>query len=437
MGTTIELTVGNVSLAYAKNHMGADYGVLFQDGDESRHQSNSINYEYYEEHPDEKYLAESEAAFVRSLSRVIPRISLLGHTLDGARAEYLAVLNDAAEISDDNDKSEPAPLTFEEFCSLACLFPLSSLASEYIDFDTEERAKIAQGRFSAHAELFDRIPWTENSDMYWSESSYLAAKMCILSPPSMLQIFNLNPENAQTEVMWQFGPIVNAGWVNRQSFQPGARREQRILVATEGASDVRILRHALNLLRPDVADFFCFIDENERHHFWGTGKLVNFAEGLQRIDVQNQILFLLDNDVAGVEAHNKLKKLNLPSNMRSVVLPNLDEFRNFPARGPHGISNSDINGKAAAIECYLDLALPNGQQAQVIWSNYREDLDAWHGVLEHKNNYVDCFMKQGIESIKNGGYNASKLARLLDALIAEAASLSAGVRNSYEFNSCY
>jgi hypothetical protein len=58
----------------------------------------------------------------------------------------------------------------------------------------------------------------------------------------MLQIFALNPENADAEVMWQFGPIVNAGWVERDSFGAGARRTQSILVATEGASDARILR---------------------------------------------------------------------------------------------------------------------------------------------------------------------------------------------------
>jgi hypothetical protein len=33
MGTSIELTVSNVSLDYAKNFMGNDYGFLFQETD--------------------------------------------------------------------------------------------------------------------------------------------------------------------------------------------------------------------------------------------------------------------------------------------------------------------------------------------------------------------------------------------------------------------
>jgi hypothetical protein len=360
---------------------------------------------------------------------MLPRLSLLGHTLDSARIEYQAVLDEAMEIMNDDDSSKTAPalLTFDEFCSLACLFPLSSLASEYIDFDTNERDKIAQGRFAAHTELFERLPWTEHSDSYWSESSFFAAKLCILSAPSMLQIFSLNPGNLKAEIAWQFGPIVNAGWATRESFQPNARRGQKILIATEGASDATILRLALDLLRPDVADFFSFIDTDERHHFWGTGNLVKFAEGLLRIDIQNQVLFLLDNDLEGVEAHKKLQQLKFPSNMRTMLLPDLEEFRCFPARGPQGISDSDINGRGAAIECYLDLNLKQYPAAHVVWSNYKKECDSWHGALEHKESYMRYFMNQDIQSVKNGGYDISKLEKLLDALISEASRFSGAV----------
>ncbi len=428
MGTEIQLKVGSVSLDYAKNHMGNDYGFLFQVGDESRCLSDSIDYKYYEEHPDEKDLAEHEATFIRTLARTTPRLALLGYTLETARTEYEATVREASELLDDFDhpNSMPPFATFDEFCLLACLFPLSTLASEYIDFDTVERGAIAQGRYAFHIELFDRIPMTDNSDMYWSESSYLSARLCILSAASMLLIFNLNVENALAEVTWQFGPIVNAGWVNRESFKPGVRRKQKILLATEGASDVRILRRALDLLRPDIADFFHFVDADERHHFWSASNLVKFAEGLLRIDVQNQILFLLDNDVEGVEAYRKLQQLNLLGNMRAMLLPDIEEFRNFPARGPQGTSNCDINGRAVAIECYLDLSIT--PSAQVVWSNFKRELNVWHGALEYKEAYMRHFMDQDVESFTNSKYDISKLVKLLDALVAEASSLSASSR---------
>lgn len=236
----------------------------------------------------------------------------------------------------------------------------------------------------------------------------------------MLQVFALNPANADIEVVWEFGPLVNNGWASIGDFHPGARRVQKVLVATEGASDARIIKRALEVLRPDVADFFNFIDVDERHHFWGTGNLVKFAEGLLRIDIQNKVLFVLDNDAEGVDAYRKLAALTLPRNMRSMLLPNLEAFANFPARGPEGVSLADINGRAAAIECYLDLDLPAYGPAQVLWSNYKKEVGAWHGALEFKESYQRHFYDQSDYSLRNGPYQSTKLAKLLDTLIMEA-----------------
>jgi hypothetical protein len=241
----------------------------------------------------------------------------------------------------------------------------------------------------------------------------------------MLLIFAMNPANADAEVEWEFGPIVHAGWVSREAFQPGARREQTILAATEGASDARILRRALDLLRPDVADFLRFIDADERHHFWGTGNLVKFAEGFLRIDVLNRVLFVLDNDVEGVEANRKLQELQLPGNMLSMVLPDIDEFRDFPSRGPQGIVTGDINGKAAAIECYLDLNLPGYPPAQVIWINYKQESDCWHGALEHKESYMKRFLEVTRGTPPNA-YDVSKLTKLVEAIVDRASCFRAG-----------
>ena len=243
MGTEIRLTIGHVSLDYAKNDMGSDYGFLFQDGDLTRRRSDAINYEYYKNNPEEENeLAAHEAAFARPLRRVLPRLQLLGHTLNSARAEYQELLDSTMEMTDDDAPEEAASLlTFEEFCSLACRYPLSTLASDYIDFDTPERAGVAQGRLANDQDDIGRLPWAGGSDSYWSEASYLSDRLCILSTPAMLQVFGTNPANAEVEVIWEFGPLVHAGWASQEDFRPGATRAQAILVATEGASDARIV----------------------------------------------------------------------------------------------------------------------------------------------------------------------------------------------------
>lgn len=427
MGTSIELCIGNVSLSYSKNFIGEDYGFLFQEGDLYRRKTDAINNDYYEEHPEEKEeLAEAEELFARTLSRILPRLEILGLTLEAARAEYQALVAEAEEISNhiDIEESKKEYLTFEEFCNLACRYPLGDLKSDYIEYDTPDRDIISQGRFAADIGVFERIPWYENSDSYWSEASFLSARVCILSAESMLRVFALNVANTEVEVTWEFGPIVHAGWVQREAFRPGALQKQKVLIATEGTSDARIIRRSLDVLRPDVADFFNFVDVNERHPFWGTGNLVKFAEGLLRIEVLNQVLFVFDNDAEGVDAFRKLEKLNPPANMRAMLLPDLEEFREFKTLGPEGVSISDINGRAAAIECYLDLRLDQYPPAQVTWSNFKKDIDAWHGVLDFKESYSKHFYEQSDDLLLNGNYEASKLLKLIDALIQQAALVS-------------
>jgi hypothetical protein len=423
MGTSIELCIGNVSLSYSKNFMGEDYGFLFQKGDLFRRKTDSINYDYYEEHPEEKEeLAEAEELFARTLSRILPRLEILCFTLEAAHAEYQTVVAEAKEISShiDLEEAKKEYLTFDEFCNVACRYPLSDLKNDYIEYETPDRDLISQGRYAADIDLFERIPWTDNTNSYWSEASFLSARVCILSPESMLQVFALNAANAEVEVTWEFGPIVHAGWVQRESFQPGAQQRQKVLIATEGASDARIIRRSLDVLRPDVADFFNFVDVDERHHFWGTGNLVKFAEGLLRIEVLNQVLFVFDNDAEGVDAFRKLEKLKLPANMRAMLLPDLEEFRGFATRGPEGVSFSDINGRAAAIECYLDLRLDQYPAPQVTWSNFKKDIDAWHGVLDFKESYSKHFYEQTEDLLRNGSYDVSKLLKLIDALIQQS-----------------
>jgi len=137
----------------------------------------------------------------------------------------------------------------------------------------------------------------------------------------MMRLLADTKANENAPVVWQYGPLVQAGWATERDFLAGARRTEQFLIATEGSSDVHILKHALALLRPAIADFFRFIDVSESHPFPGTGNLVKFAEGLAKIDVQNQVLFLFDNDAEGLEAHERLSKLTLPKNMRGAMLP--------------------------------------------------------------------------------------------------------------------
>jgi len=328
-----------------------------------------------------------------------------------------------AMFDDEDTERLPHLMSFAEFYEFATEYPLSTLDDAFISDAREGKADKIRGRFVKT--VVDRIPRHDAYDVQaYSERSYFGELVNILHPYSVLRILAAGKANENALVVWQYGPLVDAGWAMEEDFRSGARRTETFLIATEGSSDVHILKHALALLRPEIADFFRFVDVSESHPFSGTGNLVKFAEGLAKIDVQNQVLFLFDNDAEGLDAHQRLSRLTLPGNMRGTMLPEMEMFRAFPAQGPEGLRMADINRRAAAIECYLDLNLSDHGAAKIIWTNYKKGLDAYQGALEHKDLYLKQFMKQTSGTIANGSYGASGMEAILALIVAECTALA-------------
>ena len=421
MGTVIDLRIGPIKIDWAKNNMGADHGALFQEQDRTHIRSDQTNYEYCAEHALDTEPA--ERAFARPLKSVIPRLELMGHTLTAAQAEYEVQLAEWIELNEDEANS-PQGLSFSEFVEFLARHPIGVLDDTVVEgFEPDDMARLI-GRFAGDPAIV-RIPIIEH-DFGYSEATYFGGLISFLSVYSLLRLLALVPENLTADVVWHYGPIVDSGWVNEEAFFPCARRNQTILIATEGSSDVHILKHAISLLMPEVQDFFRFIDVSDRHPFSGTGSLVKFAEGLVKIDVQNQILILFDNDAEGWAAFEAVQGYKLPPNMRTMVLPELDDFRDFEAYGPQGVQAGDINRRAAAIECYLDLNLPGRPPARVLWTNYKKEYNVYQGSLEYKDSYMKAFLDQTAETLAAGGYNISKLRIVMDHIFAECRSTAAG-----------
>ena len=88
----------------------------------------------------------------------------------------------------------------------------------------------------------------------------------------------------------------------------------------------------------------------------------------------------------------------------------------FPTIGPTGESLADINGRAAAIECYLDL----DAGAKVQWGGFNEDVQTYQGALMGKGRHTRTFLKQ---TRRLDDYDYSKLERVIDALTASASEM--------------
>lgn len=400
--------------------MGIDHGWLFQESDRTRRRSDQLDYDYFADRPDE--LARYEMAFARPLRDVLPRLAMRGYSIESARGAYDAAIAELLEFdtstADEGDPPRPTPPSFEEFCAFVAAHPVRDLDGTYLENDDDRRAKV-KAYFAEDQALIARFPRGEAGLYDWSAysvKSYFGGLVGILDSYSLLCVFGLNEANRNCEVVWQYGPLCENGWTDPDSFQPLADRRQTVLIATEGSSDARILAHALKLLRPDILDFFRFIDLTEGHPFAGVGNLVKFAQGLVAIDVQNKLLLVLDNDAEGVDGYQKISALRLPANMGVMVLPDLEAFRSFPARGPEGVVASDINGRAAAIECYLDLDFSGKPPAAVTWTNYKKDVDRYQGSLDFKTTYVEDFLRQTPATIAEGRYDVSKMKAVLDAV---------------------
>ena len=417
MGTSISLRVAGTDIDWTKNGPGENHGPLFQDNDLTRLRSEQLDYDRVD--PNDPDLAREEIAFARQLSGLVLRLELLGFTLDQVEAEYSQATQEHAEeteaLDEESERSSPRLMTFPEFCAFVSSHPIGELDDTFVGGMDGDATRRREGRFFGEG-LMQRIPCDWDYGSSYSERSYFASLMMFLHPYSILRVLAECPMNANAQVDWQFGPVVCSGWADESQFLAGPRRTQTFLIATEGSSDTHILEHALSLLRPGIKDFFRFIDMRDGYPFTGAGNLVKFAHGLAKIDVHNQVVFLLDNDAEGMLAYKKIQSLSLPPNMRATHLPPLDELRAILARGPEGVSPTDINGRAAAIECYLDFDAPGPPPPEIRWTNYKKELNAYQGALCHKQSFAKAFLKQNLASLSN--YDVTKISKVLDHIVA-------------------
>ncbi len=375
MGTLIYLSVGNLELDWGKNYAFIDHSPLYQAGDLAQ-----VPYMYVKE--DSEYMdengeyhwelySEQKEALSSPLHKVIDRVRLLGYTLETAWKELECALSYSYIVSPESifDQLQKALMTVD----VAKLDPDYGEGGE--DF----------GKFFRR-EVGPRLGFDDKSDLL----SNCAVEIENLSAYSILTLLAENPLARDLPVIWRFKDHEESGWASRGDYISSLIPDNKFLIVTEGSSDALILKHAFSLLMPHVADFFNFVDMQEGYPFSGTGNLYRFIQGLISISIQNKVIVLFDNDAEGVASFLRCRSLNVPENMKILKLPDLKEFEFFKTIGPSGEALANINGKGAAIECYLDL----GQDPIVRWSSFNHMANAYQGELTKKDRYKHAFLNQ-------------------------------------------
>lgn len=161
-----------------------------------------------------------------------------------------------------------------------------------------------------------------------------------------------------------------------------------IIVVTEGRSDAKLLSLALHLAAPGVATQFTFLDFEAARTPGGTDHVVRLMTSLAAAGVVNRVVAVLDNDAAGNHALQQLRRVPLPQHFFVTVLPQLPHARRYPTVGPDGPSNSDVNGRAVAVEMLFGPAIlstgGNGALPPVRWSAPIGKPPVYQGALEYK-----------------------------------------------------
>jgi hypothetical protein len=394
MGSIVTLGLGRLEVDWGKNWHFANHSRLFLLGDRK-----PVVHHYVDDESGEP-IEEPKPGFARQLRSVKRRIELLGYTLRETRRLFE---RDHATVP---DFYELSGVGFDVFARA-----LASVDVGAVGLDPSfENGSL--GEFAARSILRDP-EFTKTAENLASLTSFHGQFFENLDPYVILRLLAENPANLNLDVEWRYADIVESGWADDASIYEPLSESDRYLVVTEGSSDGAILRRAFELLMPDVADFFDFVDMSENYPFTGAGNLFRFCQGLARIRIQNKVVVVFDNDAAGREAEGKVRQLDLPRSMTIVRLPDLPTLTAFPTLGPNGYSVQDINGQAVSIELFLDLKAE--EPGCVRWTSYNPQSNSYQGELIGKDRYVKQFLQM---SVVPPEYDSSKLELLLQHIYA-------------------
>lgn len=408
MGSMIHLAVGSLEIDWGKNYNYSDHSPLYQ-----IHDVTNVPYFYLDDanfSGDEdnwEIIVEQKEGLSKPLHEIIERIELLGHTFEYCKKEFL-YLSEFYGF-------EVAKFNFEQLHKALSTVDVTCVSPDYGQGGEDF------GKFFRR-EIFPRLELSELVDDPIYVQFQASEGMESLTPYTILSLLSGNPSAQNLPVNWAFKDLEENGWAKKEDFVKPLDQENRFLIVTEGTSDSKIIKHAFDILKPHVSDFFDYIDMDKGYPFSGTGNLVNFVKGLVSIGIQNNVIVLFDNDAEGVASFNRCNNLSIPENMRILKLPELAAFNNFETFGPDGNTQSNVNGLAISIECYLDLK----DDAQIRWNSYNKLIKGYQGELIAKDRYKKEFLNQR-SHVEN--YDYSKIETVLNMIIKNCVSIKENTLN--------
>ncbi|KZC99106.1 MULTISPECIES: HEPN/Toprim-associated domain-containing protein [unclassified Thalassospira] len=169
-----------------------------------------------------------------------------------------------------------------------------------------------------------------------------------------------------------------------------------ILILTEGKSDTRILSTAILKMYPEYSDLYQFIDFEEFSISGGASMLTRMVKTFASVRMDQPVLALFDNDAAGLAEKHHLDSIGtLPSNIKTMALPEIELAKSYPTIGPEGNRHMDVNGTASSIELFLGkeaLTDKSGELHPIRWTEWNKQIKRYQGSLEYKDAVTTRFL---------------------------------------------
>lgn len=205
----------------------------------------------------------------------------------------------------------------------------------------------------------------------------------------------------RTELVLDYTELYDGGIFSDNDIKTIVGIKDRIIILTEGSSDIEVLKSSLELLYPHLYEHYSFFDFESFNAQGGSGNLVNMIKSFAGAGINNKIIALFDNDTAARESQANLKDLLLPNHIKILNCPHLTFAEHYPTLGPTGSLKMNINGLACSIELYLGediLKNSNGDFLDIHWKGYSSKMNTYQGEISSKRDIQERFFKKLADS---------------------------------------
>lgn len=408
MENIITLGINKFEIDWGKNHQINDYSEIFSK-ESSRKE---IEYHYIKDNLKKEIVTKIGAS--QKLSEIKDRLDLIGYTLFECKKKYDQIVRELNYYNNDLDL-KGSYLKFNEYSRFICSLDLNEIDIIKTSLNAErELYDFSYGEYFKECILKDNEIEKKIYNFTEKMNDVNADIFEAIDPLITLRILATNKKNLDYHVEWRYYDYIERGYYKEKQLNFEIPVESKLLLLTEGKSDTRILKKSIEYIYPHIFDLFNFVDVEKDWSITSCPELAKFCKGLYKIGIQNNVLAIFDNDVAGLEAFEQIPKyLQKTKKLLVIQLPDLDEMKKMKTIGPSGERIEDVNKKAVAIECFLDFSSVDFEP-RVRWLSYNKNFDSYQGAIERKDDLSKKFYDTDLNKNK---YDITKLKILIDYIL--------------------